>query len=97
SDRGNRAGGSPVYRGTLAAMPGKSRRRQTRNLYLEVGAPVRAMPTITRWRAQRVPHQEPPIPCVFPPVSSAPDSVAPARHSAPKVRVFPPTEPDDSL
>src|SRR5438552_18039314 len=72
SDRGNRVGGSPAYRGTLAAMPGKSRRRQTRNLCLEVGAPVRARLTITRWRAQRVPHQELPSSCVFPSVSSAP-------------------------
>src|SRR4029450_2367318 len=54
------------------------------------------MPTVNRWQAQRVPHQELSIPCVFLPVSSEPDSVAPAWQSAPEVRDFPPRGLDGS-
>lgn len=49
SDRENRAGDSPAYTGRWAAMPGKSRQRQTRSLCLKVGSPVRATPTVNRW------------------------------------------------
>src|SRR5207253_10165516 len=62
-----------------------------------VGSPVRATPTVNRWQAQRGPHQEPSIPCVFPPVSAEPDSVARAWQSAPEVRGFPPRGPDGSV